>query len=199
MEPRTDTTTIRRRGSKLLRLSVASAAFFLPIILAAAYVKASGPPPPPPPPDFTVSQNTDGIVANLPSEGGFVSGNGTQVAFSSRGTNLFPDGSLPNWDWGPKRGVFIHDLSTGVTSSVAHWNTGFGYEPVLSHDGEFVAFGAGEAWRRESARLIESGADPLKASWEVLFQVGRSNFRPRGGSYDPVQQLLVDIRPTPGS
>jgi single-stranded DNA-specific DHH superfamily exonuclease len=68
-----------------------------------------------------------------------------------------------------------------------------GGAPALSR--EFVAFGAGEAWRRESARLLEEGQDPLQSSWEVLFQVGRSNFRPRGGSYDPVQQLLVDIRP----
>jgi len=64
---------------------------------------------------------------------------------------------------------------------------------------EFVAFGAGEAWRRESTRLLESGRDPLATVWDVLFQVGRSNFRPRGGSYDPVQQLLVDIRPAGNS
>jgi single-stranded-DNA-specific exonuclease len=68
-----------------------------------------------------------------------------------------------------------------------------GGAPALSR--EFVAFGAGEAWRRESARLLEQGIDPLACRWEVLFQVGRSNFRPRGGTYDPVQQLLVDIRP----
>ena len=67
--------------------------------------------------------------------------------------------------------------------------------PALTR--EFVAFGAGEAWRRELARLQESGRDPMDVTWEVLFQVGRSNFRPRGGAYDPVQQLLVDIRPTP--
>jgi len=71
-----------------------------------------------------------------------------------------------------------------------------GRTPALSR--EFVAFGAGEAWRRESARLRESGQDPLSATWEVLFQVGRSNFRPRGGGYDTVQQLLVDIRPADG-
>lgn len=69
--------------------------------------------------------------------------------------------------------------------------------PALSR--EFVAFGAGEAWRRESARLLETGRDPLAVPWEILFQVGRSNFRPRGGSYDPVQQLLVDIRPAPAA
>jgi single-stranded-DNA-specific exonuclease len=65
--------------------------------------------------------------------------------------------------------------------------------PALSR--EFVAFGAGEAWRRESSRLVAAGHDPLETPWEVLFQVGRSNYRPRGGSYDPVQQLLVDLRP----
>jgi single-stranded-DNA-specific exonuclease len=65
--------------------------------------------------------------------------------------------------------------------------------PALSR--EFVAFGAGEAWRREQSRLLESGRDPLETSWEILFQVGLSNYRPRSGSYDPVQQLLVDIRP----
>ncbi len=65
--------------------------------------------------------------------------------------------------------------------------------PALSR--EFVAFGAGEAWRRELARLDARGLDPLGVDWEVLFQIGRSNFRPRGGGYDPVQQLLVDIRP----
>jgi single-stranded-DNA-specific exonuclease len=70
---------------------------------------------------------------------------------------------------------------------------GRGGTPALSR--EFVAFGAGEAWRRESARLQETGGDLLAQTWDVLFQVGFSNFRPRNGTYDPVQQLLVDIRP----
>ena len=65
--------------------------------------------------------------------------------------------------------------------------------PALSR--EFVAFGAGEAWRRELAGLEQRNLDPLALDWEVLFQIGRSNFRPRGGGYDPAQQLLVDIRP----
>ena len=72
-------------------------------------------------------------------------------------------------------------------------NNDRGGSPALSR--EFVAFGAGEAWRREVAQLGEKGGDPFDQCWEVLFQVGRSNFRPRGGTYDPVQQLLVDIRP----
>ncbi len=37
--------------------------------------------------------------------------------------------------------------------------------------------------------------DLLDRRWDILFQIGRSTFRPRNGSYDPVQQLLVDIRP----
>ena len=68
-----------------------------------------------------------------------------------------------------------------------------GGTPALSR--EFVAFGAGEAWRRELARLAEAGRKPLDVPWEVLFQLGLSNYRPRGGGFDPVQQLLVDIRP----
>jgi hypothetical protein len=36
----------------------------------------------------------------------------------------------------------------------------------------------------------------MDIEWEILFQIGRSTFRPRGASYDPVQQLLVDIRPS---
>ena len=37
--------------------------------------------------------------------------------------------------------------------------------------------------------------DLLDRHWDILFQVGRSTYRPRNGAYDPVQQLLVDIRP----
>ena len=37
--------------------------------------------------------------------------------------------------------------------------------------------------------------DLLDRDWDILFQISRSTFRPRSGNYDPVQQLLVDIRP----
>ena len=66
--------------------------------------------------------------------------------------------------------------------------------PALSR--EFVSFGCGDAWRR---MLEKEGLDPrelLDQKWDILFQVGRSTFRPRHGNYDPVQQLLVDIRPS---
>jgi single-stranded DNA-specific DHH superfamily exonuclease len=68
-----------------------------------------------------------------------------------------------------------------------------GGTPALSR--EFVAFGAGEAWRRLIAGLPGGERGAVKARWDILFQIGRSTYRPRGGPYDPVQQLLVDIRP----
>lgn len=70
-------------------------------------------------------------------------------------------------------------------------------EPALAR--EFLAFGCGEAWRRrgEGAAVRGDGGDLpwQEREWDILFQLTRSTFRPRGGAYDPVQQLLVDIRP----
>ena len=68
-----------------------------------------------------------------------------------------------------------------------------GETPALSR--EFVSFGSGEAWRRMLAEQGWDGRDLLDREWDILFQIGRSTFRPRSGNYDPVQQLLVDIRP----
>ena len=68
-----------------------------------------------------------------------------------------------------------------------------GETPALSR--EFVSFGSGEAWRRMLAERGWDGRDLLDREWDILFQIGRSTFRPRSGNYDPVQQLLVDIRP----
>lgn len=86
-------------------------------------------------------------------------------------------------------------------SGGAHLRFGFrspgqirGESPALSR--EFVAFGVGEAWRREIAELTAGGTQPQEIAWDILFQLGLSNYRPRGGGYDPVQQLLVDIRPS---
>jgi single-stranded-DNA-specific exonuclease len=70
---------------------------------------------------------------------------------------------------------------------------GNGGTPALGR--EFVSFGSGESWRQMLARENLAPRDVLDRSWDILFQVGRSTFRPRSGSYDPVQQLLVDIRP----
>lgn len=65
--------------------------------------------------------------------------------------------------------------------------------PALSR--EFVSFGCGDSWRRMLAEENLQGRDLLDRDWDILFQIGRSTFRPRHGGYDPVQQLLVDIRP----
>jgi len=65
--------------------------------------------------------------------------------------------------------------------------------PALSR--EFVSFGSGDAWRRMLEENKMHSRDLLDHRWDILFQIGRSTFRPRNGSYDPVQQLLVDIRP----
>ncbi len=61
---------------------------------------------------------------------------------------------------------------------------------------EFVSFGSGDSWRRMIKSEKLSPTDLLDRRWDILFQVGRSTFRPRSGSYDPVQQLLVDIKPS---
>jgi len=65
--------------------------------------------------------------------------------------------------------------------------------PALSR--EFVSFGSGDAWRRMIDRERVRHRELLDREWDILFQIGRSTFRPRSGGYDPVQQLLVDIRP----
>jgi single-stranded-DNA-specific exonuclease len=66
--------------------------------------------------------------------------------------------------------------------------------PALTR--EFVSFGSGDAWRRMLAAEKFQPRDLLDRRWDILFQIGRSTFRPRNGNYDPVQQLLVDIRPS---
>lgn len=65
--------------------------------------------------------------------------------------------------------------------------------PALSR--EFVSFGSGDAWQRMLNQERLETADLLERRWDILFQIGRSTYRPRHGSYDPVQQLLVDIKP----
>ncbi len=70
---------------------------------------------------------------------------------------------------------------------------GGGDTPALSR--EFISFGTGEAWRRMISAGKFDTAHLMDMEWDILFQIGRSTFRPRSGNYDPVQQLLVDIRP----
>jgi len=68
-----------------------------------------------------------------------------------------------------------------------------GDSPALGR--EFVAFGSALPWQRMMADEQLSGNDLLQRRWDILFQISRSTYRPRDGLYDPVQQLLVDMRP----
>lgn len=65
--------------------------------------------------------------------------------------------------------------------------------PALSR--ELVSFGSGDSWRRMMEQEGLKNSDLVDQRWDILFQVGCSTFRPRHGVYDPVQQLLVDIKP----
>jgi len=106
------------------------------------------------------------------------------------------------------RGLRLHQQPTALSGGLhlrfrfrgpSHAN-GNG-EPALAR--EFLAFGCGEAWRRRGDGFVPgsggsnggNGAGWQDLDWDILFQLTRSTFRPRGGAYDPVQQLLVDMRP----
>jgi hypothetical protein len=59
---------------------------------------------------------------------------------------------------------------------------------------EFVSFGSAEAWR---AACGQRGDWPADRRWDILFKLGRSHYRPRSGAaHDPVQQQLIDLRPS---
>jgi hypothetical protein len=116
------------------------------------------------------------------------------------------------------RGLRLHQPPTALSGGLhlrfrfrgpSHAN-GNG-EPALAR--EFLAFGSGEAWRRRGDGGLPghgvlpgnggshggNGSGWQDRDWDILFQLTRSTFRPRGGAYDPVQQLLVDMRPAGSS
>ena len=122
--------------------------------------------------------------------------------------NLEPFGSGNRKPVFRSRGLRLHALPTTLSGGLhlrfrfrgpSHAN-GNG-EPALGR--EFLAFGCGEAWRRRDDGPVPGGGNSggvagipwQERDWDILFQLTRSTFRPRGGAYDPVQQLLVDIRP----
>lgn len=61
---------------------------------------------------------------------------------------------------------------------------------------DFVCFGHGRTWSRHLAeRPDSSGA--LDGRWDILFTLAPNTWRPRDGrSVDPVQQQLLDMKPT---
>jgi single-stranded-DNA-specific exonuclease len=60
---------------------------------------------------------------------------------------------------------------------------------------EFVAFNSTDSWQQWLAEQRVSEGEILSQHWDILFQINRNTYRPHGDVYDPVQQLLVDLRP----
>ena len=65
---------------------------------------------------------------------------------------------------------------------------------------EFISFGSGRAW---AGMIREEGLRPrdlLERRWDILFRLEPNTWRPRNrAAVDPVQQHLVDIRPSEAS
>jgi single-stranded-DNA-specific exonuclease len=69
-----------------------------------------------------------------------------------------------------------------------------GGTPALGR--EFISFGTGRAWREFNATRAGGVSAQMQQSWDILFQLSTSTWRPRNGGYvDPVQQQLIDIKP----
>jgi len=67
--------------------------------------------------------------------------------------------------------------------------------PALAR--EFICFGAGDAWRGLAAGCEGGNRDLLDRRWDILFRVSPNTWRPRSGAaVDPVQQQLIDIKPS---
>jgi Tol biopolymer transport system component len=86
-----------------------------------------------------VSVASDGTQANGSSFTPSISGDGDVVAFRSDATNLIPRDTEGHTD------VFVHVISTGVTTRVSQTPDGIGAnddssEPAISANGRFVAF-----------------------------------------------------------
>jgi len=70
-----------------------------------------------------------------------------------------------------------------------------GGSPALAR--EFVSFGSGRAWNEWVREQREGPRAALDRSWDLLFQINPNTWRPRDGrAVDPVQQLLVDLKPS---
>ena len=88
-----------------------------------------------------VSVGTGGVEGNGESFGPDISEDGRFVAFSSSASNLVPGDTTPYGD------VFVRDRQTGTTERVSVGpggvpSNGNSFEPAISADGRFVAFGS---------------------------------------------------------
>ena len=94
-----------------------------------------------------VDRATDGTIGNHEAGGISVSGDGRLVAFATRANNLDPADPAP----GTLRDVYVRDTVAGTTALVSRRSgqdgakaAGSSFDPVLSTDGRFVVFLAGD-------------------------------------------------------
>ncbi len=65
---------------------------------------------------------------------------------------------------------------------------------------DFVSFGSGRVWNDWIRSRPEGPRAAMDTAWDVLFQINPNTWRPRDGrTVDPVQQLLVDVKPAEGA
>ncbi|MEO8606281.1 MAG: calcium-binding protein [Chloroflexota bacterium] len=90
-----------------------------------------------------ITLSSVGVEANSFSDDVSISGDGRYIAFSSRASNLVPN------DTNDEQDVFVHDMQTGMTTREDVTSTGQqtasgGNRPVISQDGRYIAFIAGD-------------------------------------------------------
>jgi hypothetical protein len=84
------------------------------------------------------SETSDGTIANGDSTSGSISADGEEVAFASDATNLSPNATSGAEE------VYVKNLATGALTLVSSpAANGGSYDPVLSADGQCVAFTSG--------------------------------------------------------
>lgn len=131
-----------------------------------------------------VSVSSTGKQANGPSVEPQIANDGKTIVFSSSATNL-TDGPFPTCDYGNAcRQVYLHDLSSGVTSLITPSSNGGPVEggaadPTISDDGRYVAFESPASWPtteedppsdifrhdRETDETMEVSASHPSGSW----------------------------------
>lgn len=133
-----------------------------------------------------VSVGTGGVQADLESQTGDLSADGTIVGFGSGATTLVPS------DTNGVADVFVRDLTTGITTRISVATTGSegnGYSlyPVLSSTGRYVAFFS------EASNLVAQDTNGVadifwhdRMSGETrLVSLATDGTRTNGASYEP--------------
>lgn len=85
-----------------------------------------------------VDRTTGGVEADSSVSEASLSSDGSVVAFMSGAENLGIGNSVS------LQNAFVRDRAAGTTSQINNANQGLGYHPVVSANGRFISFGAGE-------------------------------------------------------